>query len=147
MSAQILAQCELGACVDGQFPTPTGGVTKGEVFQAGDSIFFAFTKANPEDAIAGPLTSDPDHTMAGFEDIFTGIKKCPKALVKGAATGTGAPTFDKGQDVFFNIATQAVSETKTSTSVWIGQTLEEKLADQPDFLIEFDGSNPARSQS
>lgn len=147
MGARILAQCELEACVETQIATPTGGVARGEVFQSMDTIFFAFAKANPEDIIAGPRTISPDKVMGGFEDIFTGIKKCPKALIQGAKTGTGAVSFDIGQDVFFDIDTQEPKTSKTTDTVWIGQALEAKTTSQADFLIDYDGTNPSRSTS
>lgn len=149
MAARFIVQCPPSEYVDEPaLAIPSGGVERGEAFHVNDRLYFSFGRANPDDVLGagGPNEGDVSEmvTLAEAEDIFTPILKASKVRVVGANTGV---TYNRGADVFLNPTTGAFAATKATGNYWCGHALENKGTNDTEFFMEWDGSNPSRTDS
>lgn len=98
---------------------PTGGVTKGDFFLTGDTWGLAF------------------QGQATYGQPVTAIIVC-EHLTAPKSTGTGND-IAVGKNVYLNITTKVVSDTKGVGDIWVGVCLIAATAADTRVNISFDG--------
>lgn len=109
--------------------TPTGGLEKGEVVAVGsDGVHgFAFNKA----------TLDP-LDIENFQEQITIVTEARQALAS-KVSGSGSPTFDNGQTVYYHLLNQTAVESAGSNIIRVGSAIETVDEAADGVLFDFDG--------
>lgn len=145
--AKILCEAPPHEYTGAQFDAPADTILPGEVFRnppasvGPGSIFHAFSGADQE---ADRIPFEMDHVITEAESIFYGILKSNDSLVTDAETGTGAAVFYVGSPVYWNLDEAEPKNDPGDGVVYIGTAKTPKSADDSEFRLIFDGSDPGR---